>query len=100
MSSAAENHRPLAATGRLSLTDPLVLAFDGKYMKWTLQQGREWFYDEDGLMRSWETPEEAREWARANLGLDPLDVLPEPQRSQSKATFDENVKKPRQAKLL
>jgi len=51
-------------------------------------------------MRLWDTPEDAREWAVANLGLDPLDVLPEPQRSRSKTTFDENAKKPRQGKLL
>mgnify|MGYP000200044424 CR=1 FL=1 len=84
----------------MTLTDPLVLAFDGKYMAWTLQRGRECFYDENRVMRLWGTPEEARAWARANLGLDPLDVLPEPQRSQSKTTFDENMKKPRQGKLL
>jgi len=84
----------------MSISDPLVLAFDGKYMAWTLQRGRECFYDEEGVMRLWDTPEEARAWAMANLKTDPLDVLPEPQRSQSKTIFDENAKKPRQGKLL
>jgi lipopolysaccharide export system protein LptC len=81
----------------VTITDPVLLVFDDNYMRWTLHQGRECFYDDQGIMRLWDTLEEARAWAVTNLKTDPVEVLAEPQHSQSKRTFDD---KPRQAKLL
>lgn len=55
----------------MAINDPVVIAHSLKW-GWQLHQGRETFYDENNVMRCWDTIEEARQWAIKNLGVDPI----------------------------
>jgi hypothetical protein len=56
----------------MGINDPVVIAHSLKW-GWMLHQGRETFYDENNVMRCWETMEDARQWAIENLGVDPIE---------------------------
>ena len=55
----------------MGITDATYIMYNFKTDKFFLQRGRETFYDEDRVMREWESEDEARAWALANLGVDP-----------------------------
>lgn len=81
----------------MSVTDPVILTMAPEYEKtWALTRGRETFYDEESKQRRWHAWQEAVEWCKANLGVSPLDHLPE----GAKAQAQEKLKEPRQKRLL
>ena len=59
----------------MSINDPVVIVGlkDGRY---ALQRGREMFWDEQRYLRTWDTIDQARQWAIDNLHKDPFEHLP------------------------
>ncbi len=63
----------------MSVTDPIVIAHDPTdALPFSLSRGPETFYDEDRYQRRWKYWQDARDWARRNLGVSP----PEPMRQR------------------
>lgn len=62
----------------MSINDPVVVVCQPDHPKpYYLKQGRETFYDEERLHIRFKTIEECILYARDELGVDPLDHLPE-----------------------
>ena len=55
----------------MGITDTVYTMYNSTRSTYFLQQGRETFYDDDNVLREWDTEDEARAWALANLGVDP-----------------------------
>lgn len=83
----------------MSINDPVIAVWSQKHGH-ILMRGSETFYDEDRRLRSWETAEEAAEWAMENLGVSPLDHLPERERSIGEDMQEKRKNEPWQRKLL
>lgn len=79
----------------MGITDPVIIAYDGRRDAYILMQGKETFYvrckdasdpfhwqvncyecDHQDELRTWPTPEDARNWAIENLGVDPYGYPP------------------------
>lgn len=70
----------------MGVKDLVVLVCGPEYeLPWSLVRGRETFFDEDNVQRRWATAAEAARWAEDNLGVSPLDHLPEGARERSRA---------------
>lgn len=63
----------------MSINDPVVIVYNEKHKWYYLKRGRETFYDEDRYIRRWDTPEEAAEWCRNNLNVEPVYPDEEPE---------------------
>ena len=83
----------------MSINDPVIAVWSQKHGH-ILMRGRETFYDDDRRLRSWDTAEEAAEWAIENLGVSPLDHLPERERGIGEEMQEKWKNEPRQGKLL
>ncbi len=60
----------------MSVTDLVLIVHDLNYaLPFHLVRGRETFFDDDYYQRRWETWEAARDWARVNLGVDPVEPM-------------------------
>ena len=64
----------------MSIDDPIEIEYQKNRTTFILMRGRETFYDEDRGMIEFDTIEEAKEWSRENLGIEPLDPSEEFQR--------------------
>jgi len=62
----------------MGLTDPVVIVCEpAKELPYTLQRGRETFFDADNYQHRWRTIQEAIDWSETTLGVSPLDHLPD-----------------------
>lgn len=50
----------------MSINDPITIEYSERRKMFYLIQGRETFYDENRIMREWETREEAERWLKEN----------------------------------
>lgn len=48
----------------MSLDDPIRIVYNVKIEAWTLERGRETFYDNERAMMAWGDPETAAHWAK------------------------------------
>ena len=54
----------------MSINDLVYPVYNNKREMWKLLRGRETFYDDDRVLREWETKQEALDWAYANLNVE------------------------------
>jgi hypothetical protein len=59
----------------MAINDPIYPNYVKRKDYWILQQGRETWYDEDNALITFESAEEALEWARNNLEPWQLELL-------------------------
>lgn len=51
----------------MSINDPVEVVYSAKRETYWLRQGREAYYDNARVLREWEDPEPAYEWAKENI---------------------------------
>lgn len=57
----------------MSINDPIYARYVERKKYWILQQGRETWYDEENILRTFEEKQDALDWARENLNKELID---------------------------
>ena len=70
------------------ITGELLLRYNFKRSTYYLTHGPETFYDEDDTLIEFDNEEEARQWAVANLGMDPRFPSQSPKTKKEKPRDD------------